>query len=134
MIRIKKTALIILVLLVAGFFVLTYADAIDSYTLPSKPVAEVSRGGERTFITMECTGYTHTGNMTYSETWPRRGTVAADISVLSIGTKIYIPNYGYGVIEDKGGLIQGNKLDLFFDTEQEAIEWGRRTVTVEILN
>jgi 3D (Asp-Asp-Asp) domain-containing protein len=37
------------------------------------------------------------------------------------------------VAEDTGGAIKGRIIDLFFNSEQEAINWGRRNVTIKIL-
>ena len=55
------------------------------------------------------------------------GTLAADTRYYPMGTVIYIPGYGYGVVEDRGGDIRGRKrLDLFFNTPREAPQWGRR--------
>ena len=57
------------------------------------------------------------------------GTLAADTRYYPMGSVIYIPGYGYGVVEDRGGDIKGRKrLDLFFNTHQEARIWGRRKV------
>lgn len=61
------------------------------------------------------------------------GIVAVDPSVIPLGTRLYIPGYGYGIAADTGGAIHGNKIDLCFDTRSEAIAWGRRTVTITIL-
>jgi len=61
----------------------------------------------------------------------RRGTVAADPSV-PFGTIVQIPGYGYGRVEDRGGAIRGNKLDLWFPSHQAAKSWGRQTLTVTI--
>jgi 3D (Asp-Asp-Asp) domain-containing protein len=82
---------------------------------------------------VEATGYTATGSRTATGTYPHRGTVAVDPSVIPLGTKLYIPGYGYGVAEDTGGAIKGRIIDLFFNSEQEAINWGRRNVTIKIL-
>lgn len=64
----------------------------------------------------------------------RHGTVAADTDYYPFGTILYIPGYGYGRVEDRGGAIKGpNRLDLWFPTEREALQWGRKknvTVTV----
>ena len=46
---------------------------------------------------------------------------------------MYIPGYGYGVALDTGGAIKGQKIDLFYDTIQEANNWGRRWVTIQLL-
>ena len=57
------------------------------------------------------------------------GTLAADTRFYPMGTVIYVPGYGYGVVEDRGGGIQGRqRLDLFCRTHAEALAWGRRRV------
>jgi 3D (Asp-Asp-Asp) domain-containing protein len=84
-------------------------------------------------LTVEATGYTHTGSRTATGTYPKRGTIAVDPSVIPLGTKMYIPGYGYGVAEDTGGAVNGHIIDLFFETQAEALKWGRRTVTIKIL-
>lgn len=94
------------------------------------PPVEVSRG-ERV-IKMECTAYTWTGDMTTSETWPARGTIAADPTILKPGTKVYIPGYGEGVVLDTGGDIKGLRLDLYMDSRGECRQWGRQMVEVEV--
>lgn len=59
------------------------------------------------------------------------GTVAADAS-LPFGTILYIPGYGYGRVEDRGGAIKGDKLDLWFPTHGMAKQWGRKKMAVKI--
>ena len=57
------------------------------------------------------------------------GTLAADTRYYPMGTVIYIPGYGYGVVEDRGGDIKGrHRLDLFYNTHKEARDWGRKTI------
>ena len=61
------------------------------------------------------------------------GTVAADTSHYPFGTVLYVPGYGYGVVEDRGGDIKGPKrLDLWFPSAKEARKWGRKTVDVTV--
>lgn len=72
-------------------------------------------------------GYTFTGLRA------RHGVVAVDPTVIPLGTRMYIPGYGEGVAADIGGAIKGNIIDLFFETYEEAIQWGRQTVDVYIL-
>lgn len=74
-----------------------------------------------------CNGITATGVAA------KRGIIAVDTSVIPFGTKIYIPGYGVGIAADRGGAIKGNKIDLCYDTVKEALSWGRRTVTIFIL-
>ena len=57
----------------------------------------------------------------------KRGTIAADRRFYPFGTVMYVPGYGWGVVEDTGGAIKGpDRLDLWFSTEREALKWGRR--------
>lgn len=71
--------------------------------------------------------------ITYTGTIAGPGTVAADLSILPPGTKLFIPGYGPGVVSDTGGKIKGNKLDLWFSDHESALKWGRQLVRVEIL-
>jgi len=62
-----------------------------------------------------------------------KGSIAADTRHYPFGTEIYIPGYGWGVVEDRGGAIKGpNKLDIFFDDHETVKHWGRQYVEVEI--
>jgi len=72
-------------------------------------------------------------DITASGTQVRRGVCAVDTSVIPFGTKIFVPGYGVAVAEDRGGAIKGNKLDLFMESYSEARQWGRKNLTVYIL-
>lgn len=75
--------------------------------------------------------------ITYSGVKVKRdlySTVAADLRVFPIGTILFIPDYGYGVVADKGSAIKGNKIDLFYETVDDVYEqWGKKTVDVYIV-
>ena len=60
-------------------------------------------------------------------------TIAADTDVFPFGTRIKVPGYGWGTVEDRGGAIKGHRIDLFFKTHKQALEWGRQKVTVEVV-
>ncbi|CAG7613531.1 hypothetical protein PAESOLCIP111_01616 [Paenibacillus solanacearum] len=61
-------------------------------------------------------------------------TIAADPSVFPIGTVLYIPGYGYGVVTDTGGAIKGNRIDLYFETKDQVYrEWGKKTLHVFVV-
>ena len=60
-------------------------------------------------------------------------TVAMDKSI-PFGTKIYIDGIGERIVQDRGGAIKGNRIDLYFDSHQEALNFGRQTKQVTILN
>lgn len=70
--------------------------------------------------------------VTASGTRTAHGTVAADTRMLPFGTVIFVPGYGYGRVEDRGGAIKGNKIDLWFSSHDKALQWGRRTIKVKV--
>src|ERR1700679_3760653 len=74
-----------------------------------------------------CTGITAMGQRA------GRGIVAVDPRVIPLGTRLYIPGYGNALAGDTGGAIVGKRIDLGMETEIEALQWGRRTVTVYVL-
>ncbi len=86
--------------------------------------------------TMRATAYTYGddgGNVTYTGVSTRRGIVAVDPSVIPLGTRLYIEGYGSAVAGDIGSAIKGDRIDLFMETESECISFGRRSVTVYVL-
>ena len=93
-----------------------------------------SNGSE---LTVSATGYVPgvdgVGTRTATGATAGYGVIAVDPSVIPMGTRMYIPGYGYGVAADTGGAIRGNKIDLCFDSLSSALAWGRRTVTITIL-
>lgn len=71
------------------------------------------------------------GGPTASGVMPEEGrTVAADWDVLPAGTEIYIDGIGWRTVEDTGSGITGNKLDLYMDSHQDALEWGVQEIEV----
>jgi 3D (Asp-Asp-Asp) domain-containing protein len=61
--------------------------------------------------------------------------VAADTRVLPFGTRVTIPGYGDAQpveVIDRGGAIKGNKLDVFFASHEEALQWGRQKLPVMV--
>lgn len=58
-------------------------------------------------------------------------TVAAP-STFAFGTKVKINGVVY-VVEDRGGAIQGNRIDIYMNTHQEALAWGVRYLELEVL-
>lgn len=60
------------------------------------------------------------------------GTIAADPKVYPFGTIMYIPDYGYGEVQDVGGAIKGDHIDLFFKKHETALKWGKRRKQVKI--
>ena len=80
----------------------------------------------------EATAYCYTGNRTYTGTWPSRGTIAVDPTIIPLGTRLFVEGYGEGIAEDTGGAIQGHIIDLYMESEDECWAWGRRQVKVQV--
>ena len=109
---------------------------IDSRT--SALLSQHSSLAYRQVLTMEASAYSSQdpGNSAYTARGNllRHGLVSVDPSVIPLGTRLYIEGYGYAIADDTGGAIVGNRIDLGMDTHGEAIDYGRQTVTVYVLN
>lgn len=58
-------------------------------------------------------------------------TIAADPKVFPIGSILYIPGYGYGIVADTGSAIKGKKIDLYFETKDQVYkEWGKKKLNI----
>jgi 3D (Asp-Asp-Asp) domain-containing protein len=70
--------------------------------------------------------------------YPKPGYVAVDPKEIPYGTKMYIVSadgqyvYGYAIAADTGGFIHGTRadMDLFLDSEQQCVQFGRRDIIV----
>ncbi|HEY5038658.1 MAG TPA: 3D domain-containing protein [bacterium] len=92
-------------------------------------------------LTLEATAY-YPGP---EDTWPYNsgttasglkagyGVVAVDPRLIRLKTPLYVEGYGYAIAADKGGAIKGSKIDLCFDTYEEAVRFGRKNVKVYLL-
>lgn len=93
-------------------------------------------------ITVTATAYTATGNRTASGRPAQVGVIAVDPKVIPLGTKLYVESvdeggswsYGYCIAGDTGGAIKGNKIDLYYNSRGECIQFGRRSATVYVLD
>ncbi|WP_391117425.1 3D domain-containing protein [Psychrobacillus sp. L3] len=78
-----------------------------------------------------CSGVTSTGiNLKRN---PDVKVIAVDPDVIKLGTKVFVEGYGYAIAADTGNAIKGNKIDVFFSSTSDAYKWGRKTVTIKIL-
>ena len=95
-------------------------------------------------MVVEATAYTKTDagcdDWTATGTLARYGAIAVDPSVIPYGTRMYIVSndgqviYGYATAEDCGGAINGTRVDLYYDTYDECIQFGRRDCTIYFLD
>ncbi|MCR5834715.1 MAG: peptidoglycan-binding protein [Selenomonadaceae bacterium] len=64
----------------------------------------------------------------------RRGVIAVDPKVIPLGTKVFIPGYGYAVAADIGSAIRGSKIDVAFDSIDECRQFGRKKIKVYLVD
>jgi hypothetical protein len=64
----------------------------------------------------------------------RDGTIAADTRYYRFGTRMHVPGWGWGVVEDRGGAIKGpDRIDLYHKSHRDGLKWGRKTLPVTIV-
>ncbi|GAA0353348.1 3D domain-containing protein [Bacillus horti] len=115
-------------------------------------MASVSRGGyvfaprsvlEDVTLTAYSAGEAHTGKtadhpqygITRSGARVEEGrTIAVDPNVIPLGTWVYIEDIGLRKAEDTGGAIKGNKIDVYYDSDSTARNFGvKRNYKVYII-
>lgn len=101
-------------------------------------IVKSSAGGKRKYT---ITAYCHcskccgkSDGITASGVKAVQGVTVATDKSMPFGTKIYIDGVGERIVQDRGGAIKGNRIDLYFDSHQEALNFGRQTKEVTILN
>ncbi len=72
-------------------------------------------------------------DLTYVGGKVKKGVVAVDPTVIPMGTKLWVEGYGEAVAEDQGRAIKGNRIDLAFNTRQEALDYGIQNIKVYVL-
>lgn len=101
----------------------------------------ISRGGQYRYskcIDVTATAYC-TGTRTATGMPVRYGVVAVDPRVIPLGSRLYIEGsngtwiYGTAIAADTGGAVKGNKIDLYVESYSDAINFGRRSAKVYIL-
>ena len=109
-------------------------NTIDSSESSQPPAEEISLG--EFLITAYChcsqccgksDGITSTGTVATESR-----TIAVDPTIIPYGTKVKIDNVVY-VAEDKGGAIKGNRIDIYHSTHQAALEYGKQSHEVFVL-
>lgn len=101
------------------------AGAAEDASTPSGPLAS----GQT--LTVVATGYSLPGT-TATGLRVGWGVVAVDPGLIPLGTRMTIPGYGTGVAADVGTSVRGASIDLWFPTREQALAWGRRSVTITL--
>jgi len=79
-----------------------------------------------------CSGVTATGIDLRSN--PNQKVIAVDPSVIALGSRVWVEGYGEAIAGDVGSAINGNIIDVFMENEQDALNWGRKTVKIKVLD
>ena len=111
------------------------ADGSGTLTFESGTTLNFSQAKSMT-ATAYTAGHGGADYTTATGTFVEVGTVAVDKNVIPLGTRMYIVTndgivYGMSVARDTG--VKGNKVDLYYNTYRECIEFGRRSCTEYIL-
>ena len=92
----------------------------------------IPEGAVKTII--QCTAYTATGNATASGVMPTANHTVAAWSGLPFGTKIYIPAMGTTyTVEDRGGAVTEGIVDIYMDSYEACIQFGRQNLEAYIV-
>lgn len=84
-------------------------------------------------MTVKATAYSG-DSVTSTLIMPKWGVIAVDPSVIPYGSRVYIPRFQkVFVAEDCGGAIKGKRIDIFMNTEKEAMRWGVQEIEIYIL-
>ncbi|MFC0469604.1 3D domain-containing protein [Halalkalibacter kiskunsagensis] len=116
-------------------FPVSLEEAVDWSQYPSHKVVATgyTAGYESTGKNPDHPGY----GITFSGVQVKRdlySTIAADPTVYPIGTILFIPGYGYGVVADTGSAIKGDKIDLYYETVTDVFnDWGKQEVEVYLV-
>ena len=117
------------------------AKVLEGTSLRQKMYRLAKRARVRKIITLNASAY-YPGP---EDTWPYAsgytsthlkagyGVAAVDPKFIRLKTPLYVEGYGYAIAGDVGGAIKGNRIDLCFDTYEEAVQFGRKNVKVYIL-
>src|SRR5699024_26796 len=79
-----------------------------------------------------CSGVTATGVDWKKD--PNAKVITVDPSVMRLGSTVHVPGYGTGIAANTGGAVNGKRVDVHVSSDGEAMNWGRRSVTVTVLD
>ncbi len=144
-----KMKKLIIVIVIAGLMSITATVLIKSIpgvSIPPAPEASFTFDANQNDTSLKymanvsaycpcriCCGKWADGTTSYGwKIQPGEKFVAAPM-FFALYTVFDIPCYGIVKVRDRGGIIKRNRLDVYFDTHQEALNWGRQYLEVEII-
>lgn len=105
----------------------------DTYPL-SKTIIEMTATGYAPLDAKAIKGVCYSGDpkVTASGNPTEPDITIAAPKHIPFGTWVYIYDIGWRRVDDRGGKIKSNRLDICFRTRKEALQWGKRKVRVYI--
>ena len=99
---------------------------------PSQPAMQSGTFTAYAYCACEkCCGKWAEYGLTASGTVPQQGrTVAVDPDIIPLGSELWIDGEGPYIAEDTGSGINGSTIDVYHQSHADALEWGKREVTV----
>ena len=71
------------------------------------------------------------GKTTSKTKMRKKLTLAANIKTFPYGTRIKIPGWGLGVVEDQR-ILPPNHIEIYFSSHSEAVKWGEKEMDVTV--
>lgn len=94
--------------------------------------------GTEMYVTATAYSPGESGNITASGynigKHPNMKLIAVDPRVIPLGKKVWVEGYGIAIAGDTGGAIKGHIIDVLQPTRSKAIQWGRKTVKIVVLD
>ena len=119
---------------------LTDGGSSSSTSTPSKPstskpsTSTPSISGSKTYMGKYRLTFHAGDTITASGRTPRvNHTIAADTSILPMYSKVYIEGWGTYTVEDRGGAIKGNRIDIFVESNRVAYQYGVQYANVYLV-
>ncbi len=113
------------------------SDSVRGESLPDTKVSSNSTEGKTKIYKItaycscaKCCGKTN--GITASGRKAKAGRTIAAPRGFKFGTKLSINGKTY-IVEDRGGAIKGNRIDLYVNSHSEALRWGVRYLPVKVL-
>ena len=109
-------------------------EAVTEIVVQGTAKLYASRSGEtgtyKDVVYCQATAYTG-GGLTATGSVPTYNpsgisTISVDPSVIPLGSLVYVDGYGKAIAADTGGAIQGNIIDVYVNSNNDAINWGRQ--------
>ncbi|MDQ0230377.1 3D domain-containing protein [Metabacillus malikii] len=115
------------------------ASTATNESTSSNSKSESSKTGKEMYVT--ATAYSHEdtkNDVTYMghniKKNPHMKLIAVDPGVIPLGSKVWVEGYGVAIAGDTGGAIIGHKIDVLMPNSAKALQWGRKTVKIKILD